>query len=219
MSSLLLAGLSVVMIGDSHMATPNYLIATLQDSFLAQGAKVHSMGVCGTNAADWLKVTPGTCGGAERIGTPTAKVQPGMGATVPIKQLISAEKANLVVIVMGDTMASYTKPTLAKSWVWQQVTTLTKEISATGAKCVWVGPNWGQEGGKYGKTYARVKQMSSLLAANVAPCSYIDSLTFSTPGQWATVDGQHLTGTGYKLWSDAISKAMVNTEALKQAKK
>lgn len=218
MSSLFLAGLSVVMIGDSHMATPNYLISSLHDSFIQQGAQVHSVGVCGTNAADWLKVTPGTCGGNARKGKAPAVIQPGMGATVPIKQLLTAEKADLVVIVMGDTMASYTKPSLAKTWVWQQVTTLTKEITSTGAKCVWIGPTWGHEGGKYGKTYARVKQMSSLLASNVAPCSYIDSLTFSTPGQWATTDGQHHTGKGYDLWSAAIIKALESTAAVKAAK-
>ncbi|MNT91929.1 hypothetical protein D3C72_2331090 [compost metagenome] len=60
---------------------------------------------------------------------------------------------------------------------------------------------------------------SKFLAANVAPCSYIDSLQFSKPGQWATVDGQHLTAPGYKAWSQDISKALLEAPAVKEAKK
>ena len=60
---------------------------------------------------------------------------------------------------------------------------------------------------------------SKFLAANVAPCSYIDSLAFSKPGQWATIDGQHMTATGYRTWSNEINKALLQTAVIKDAKK
>jgi hypothetical protein len=211
--------MTILMIGDSHLATPDYLTSTLHDDLVRQGANVHTLGVCGSNAGDWLKVTPGTCGGAERRGKEKAVVLGGKAATQPISEMLATDKPDLVLIVMGDTMASYTKPAFPKAWLWQQTTAFTKAIAATGTQCVWVGPNWGTEGGKYGKTFARVEMMSKFLAANVAPCSYIDSLKFSKPGQWATVDGQHLTTQGYKSWSEDISKAVLEAPAVKDARK
>lgn len=204
-----LAGMTVLIIGDSHLATPEYLIGSLHDSLVQQGAKVHTLGVCGANAGDWLKVTPGTCGGAERRDREKAVVLGSKAATRPIRDLLAADKPDLVLVVMGDTMAGYTKPAFPKAWAWQQTTSLTKEIAAAKAQCVWVGPTWGSEGGKYGKTYTRVEQVSKFLSSNVSPCRYIDSLAFSKPGQWATVDGQHLTGPGYKTWSDSITKVLL----------
>lgn len=204
----LLAGLSILIIGDSHLATPFYLIGSLHDNLLKQGAQVHTIGVCGSVPTDWLTVTPGTCGGAERVGNGKAITTGAAAKTTPITQLIASEKPDLVLIVLGDTMAGYTKPAFPKTWAWQQTTALAKAIGATGTKCAWVGPAWGTEGGKFGKTFARVELTSKFLAANVAPCTYIDSLKFSKPGQWATDDGQHFTGPGYKLWADAIAKAI-----------
>ncbi|CAM3312668.1 SGNH/GDSL hydrolase family protein [Pseudomonas floridensis] len=215
----IIAGMTILIIGDSHLATPDYLIHTLHDNLVQQGAKVHSLGICGANAGDWLKATPGTCGGAERRDAQKTEVLGSKASTLPIGELLASDKPDLVLIVMGDTMASYTKPAFPKAWLWQQTTALTKEIAASGTRCAWVGPNWGTEGGKYGKTFARVELTSKFLAANVAPCSYIDSLQFSKPGQWATVDGQHLTGPGYKTWSDSISKALLETPAVKDAHK
>jgi len=122
--------------------------------------------------------------------------------------LIAKNKPDVVVLVIGDTMASYDKPAFPKAWAWQSVTNLTKAISATGTKCVWVGPAWGKEGGMYKKNDARTQLMSKFLAANVAPCSYIDSLSLSKPGQWVTTDGQHFTVAGYKAWGGAIAEAM-----------
>lgn len=209
MAASLLAGLSILIIGDSHLATPDYLIGSLHDELLKKGAKVHTLGVCGAQAGDWLKVSPGgSCGGAERRGSEKAVVLRGQASTKPIGELIASEKPDLVLVVLGDTMAAYDKPALQRAWVWQQTTKLVQAISATGTQCAWVGPNWGSEGGKYGKTYARVEQVSTLLASNVAPCSYIDSLKFSQKGQWATVDGQHLTAAGYRQWGQAISSAL-----------
>lgn len=111
-------------------------------------AQVHTIGVCGSNAGDWLKVTPGD---SERTGSGKVVVLRGKAATVPIKQLLAADKADLILIVLGDTMGAYDKPAFPKSWIWQQATKLTKEIASTGTQCVWGGPNWGTEGGKFGK--------------------------------------------------------------------
>lgn len=209
MAASLLAGVSILIIGDSHLATPDYLIGSLHDELLKKGAQVHTLGVCGAQAGDWLKVSPGgSCGGAERRGSEKAVVLRGAASTKPIGELIASEKPDLVLVVLGDTMAAYDKPALQRAWVWQQTTKLVQAISATGTQCAWVGPNWGSEGGKYGKTYARVEQVSNLLASNVAPCSYIDSLKLSKKGQWATVDGQHLTAAGYRQWGQAISNAL-----------
>ncbi len=55
--------------------------------------------------------------------------------------------------------------------------------------------------------------MSQFLAANVAPCTYIDSLTFSKPGQWITTDGQHFTVAGYQSWGNAIGDAVAKLPA------
>ena len=209
MASSLLAGLSILIIGDSHMATPNYLIGGLHDDLTRKGANVHSIGICGANAGDWLKATPGgACGAAERRGKEPAVVLRGKTTTTPIQQLIAKDKPDLVLIVIGDTMAGYDKPSFPKAWIWQQTSGLTKAIAATGTQCAWIGPNWGTEGGKYGKTYAKVKQMSAFLSTNVAPCSYVDSLKFSKPGQWATTDGQHLNAQGYQKWGTSISAAL-----------
>ncbi len=204
----LLAGLTILIIGDSHLATPNYLIGPLHDTLVQRGAKVHTLGVCGSTAGDWLTATPGTCGGAERVGKGKVELRGTAAATVPVTQLIAQDKPDLVLVVMGDTMAGYTATSFPKTWAWQQTTSLVKAISGTGTKCAWVGPAWGSEGGKYGKTYARVELMSKFLAANVSPCQFLDSTTYSKPGQWATVDGQHFTGPGYKQWADAIAKAL-----------
>lgn len=218
-ASSLLAGLTILMIGDSHLATPDYLIKSLHDNLVQQGAQVHSLGVCGSKAGDWTQSVPGECGGAERRNKDKAVVLGNKASTQPISQLVAADKPDLIVIVMGDTMADYTKPAFPKTWIWQQTTSLTKAIKETGTRCVWVGPSWGSEGGKYGKTYARVELTSKFLASNVAPCDYIDSLSFSKQGQWATIDGQHLTSMGYISWSKAITEALLKTPAVQGAKK
>jgi hypothetical protein len=210
-----LAGLSILMIGDSHLSEPGYLIDTLQDQMIAAGAQVHTYSVCGSIPGDWVKSVPGTCGGAERNGKAPLVIDHN-ARTQPVDQLIAANKANLVIIVEGDTIGGYDKDDFPKAWAWQQVTALTQDLAANKTACVWVGPVWGTEGCKYQKSFARVKQLSSFLATNVAPCQYIDSTTFSKPGEWATVDGQHLTTTGYKYWGTDIMKALVKLPVVPQ---
>lgn len=219
MLTSVLAGLSILIIGDSHLTTPHYLIESLHMGLVEQGAKVHTLGVCGTNAGDWLQAVPGTCGAAERVGAEKTKLLGRNGPTRPIGGLLAAEKPDLLVIVMGDAMAGYDKPAFPKAWAWQQIGGLTKAIGKTGTACVWVGPAWGTEGGKYKKTFARVEQMSAFLASNVAPCDYIDSLKFSKPGEWATTDGQHFTASGYQAWGKAITKAIAAAPTVKALEK
>ena len=213
-----LAGLSILIIGDSHLSNGGYLIDTLQDPLVQAGARVHTIGVCGSVAGDWTTVKQSDCGGAERVDKGTINFVGSAAATKPVKQLIAAEKPDLVVIVQGDTMGGYKQPTYPRAWAYQQVTALTRDVASTGTACVWVGPAWGSEGGKYGKTFDRVKQTSEFLAANVAPCAYVDSLSFSKPGAWRTVDGQHFTDNGYKQWGSAIANAISESPVVPKKK-
>lgn len=219
MITSVLAGLSILIIGDSHLTAPGYLISTLHDGLTRQGAIVHSIGVCGSNPGSWIKASPGDCGEGERKGEEKPVFKASGATTRPIQDLINKEKPNLVVIVMGDTMAGYGKGGFMKTWAWQNTTQLTKAISATQTACVWVGPAWGTEGGKYQKDFTRVKQVSSFLSSNVKPCDYVNSLELSKPGQWATVDGQHFTAAGYEQWGKALTQAIVAAPVVQNLKK
>jgi hypothetical protein len=210
----MLLGAAVLMIGDSHLSKPDYLIGPLHDELTRQGAVVHSLSACGVVADDWLRSVKALCG-AERIGKSAVMLSGSNASTRPVKSLMTTDKTQLVIVVMGDTMAGY-KAEFPRAWAWQQVTSLSKEIASTGTPCIWVGPAWGSEGGQYGKTYARAKVMSDFLAANVAPCRYIDSLQLSKPGAWVSNDGQHFNANGYLAWSQGIARAMADLPALKK---
>jgi hypothetical protein len=207
-TSSALLGLTLLVIGDSHLASPKYLIGTLHDQLLERGAHVVSVGVCGVHAADWVKETPGDCGRADRRDQSPVQRQDTDAKTTPIAELITKEHPDAVVVVMGDTIGSYKNPEFPASWAHNQVTTLTRAISETGVACYWVGPGWGTEGGRFGKTYERVKVLNAFLAENVAPCTYIDSTRFAQPGEWKTVDGQHYLSAGYRAWGQAIAEAI-----------
>jgi hypothetical protein len=105
-------------------------------------------------------------------------------------------------------MAGYGQKDFPQAWIYQQVRALTGRIAAQNVPCVWVGPPWGSEGSSYHKTFDRVKQMSEFLSTAVAPCKFIDSTQFSKPGEWPTIDGQHLTSSGYKAWGADIAQAL-----------
>lgn len=137
----------------------------------------------------------------------------------PFRKLIKTYKPILVVVVNGDTMASYSSPELPKAWIGQQVTRLTKGVKDTGVACAWVGPAWGTEGGKFNKTFARAKEMSGYLSEIVAPCVYIDSLTLSKQGEWNSTDGQHFDVAGYKAWGSGIGNAITSSAVMQQLKK
>lgn len=207
MSASALAGLSLLVLGESHMSLANYLTEPLNAALVAKGANVYSIGACGASAADWLVTKKVDCG-SEQKNAGKLVIKGREATTTPIKDLIATHKPDVVVLVIGDTMASYDKPAFPKAWAWQSVTGLTKAIAETGTKCVWVGPAWGKVGGMYKKNDQRTQLMSQFLASNVAPCTYIDSLQMSKPGQWVTTDGQHFTVAGYKSWGNAIAEAM-----------
>jgi hypothetical protein len=216
----LLAGLAILVIGDSHMVTNDYLITTLHDDLLQQGATVSSYGMCGTNAGDWVYKTTVSCGEAERHGAKAAVINrtpraPGW----TVDQLINENHPNLVVIEMGDTMAGYGQQDFPRAWIYEQVRTLTQRIAGHNLPCVWVGPPWGNEGSSYHKTFDRVKTMSEFLAQSVSPCLYIDSTQFSKPGEWPTIDGQHLTASGYRIWGKDITDALDRLVSAGQIKK
>jgi hypothetical protein len=214
--NLLLAGLTVLVIGDSHLATPGYLITTLHDALASHGAVVHSYGACGVAAGDWTRARISPCGGAVREPGGPVKVLSGPAAkTIPYAELHKRHRPALVVVVMGDTMAAYDQPALSRTWIWHQVSSLTRSIKESATACVWVGPPWGSEGGKFGKTYARAAEMSGYLAEIVAPCTYVDSQKLSRQGEWGTIDGQHFTAAGYRAWGNAIGAAIATPEVLK----
>lgn len=205
----MLSGISILIIGSSHLATPGSLITSLHDSLQAQGAKVHSLGVCGITPVAWLSETHGECGGAERVGKGPLKLSVNRAAkTVALTSLLETGRPQLVLVVMGDTLAGYSESYFPKQWASTEVRRLTSALANSGVRCMWVGPAWGKDGGILDKTDARVKQVSDFLAVNVQPCSYINSLQMARPGEWRTLDGQHFNEAGYKAWGIGITRAV-----------
>jgi hypothetical protein len=205
----LLAGLAVLIIGDSHMVTRDYLITTLHDDLLAQGATVDTYGMCGANAGDWVYPATVSCGKAERHGKDAPEINRTSGTpTYQVDALVAKTHPSLIVIEMGDTMAGYGQHDFPQAWIYQQVHALTSRIATQNVPCVWVGPPWGSEGTSFHKTFARVKEMSEFLSTAVAPCRFIDSTQFSKEGEWPTIDGQHLTPAGYKAWGADIAASL-----------
>lgn len=210
MASPILAGLIVLMIGDSHFTYQGALVTTLQDLLVTQGAKVTTYGACGAPASVWANSGIATCGFAERVQFGPIKINHDPAAPVPAATtLINSVHPNLIVVSLGDTMAHYPDPTFPTSLVSADIATLTTRLRAANIPCIWVGPGWGTEGGPYFKTFARSKQMSQLLAQSVAPCQYVDSQSLSEPGAWPTSDGMHYTGQGYQKWAFAIDAAIL----------
>src|SRR5580698_10639054 len=117
----LLAGLTILVIGDSHMVTRDYLITTLHDDLMAQGATVDTYGMCGANAGDWVYPATVSCGKAERHGKEGPEIDRASGTpTYQIGQLLAKAHPNLVVIEMGDTMAGYGQQNFPQGWIYQQ---------------------------------------------------------------------------------------------------
>ena len=216
MASPILAGLTILMLGDSHFATQGYLVTTLQDALIQQGAKVVTEAACGAPAGVWASAGQAPCGSAERVQLGPIKKDNSPQAHVPsLERLISTYHPNLVIIGSGDTMAGYAQPALPAQWISEQIKEVLAPIQAGNLPCVWIGPGWGTEGGPYFKNYARVRQINAYLASNVAPCRYIDSTKFAQPGEWSTFDGQHYTLPAYQKWGLAIDQQIV---ALAQSK-
>jgi len=203
-----LAGLVILVIGDSHMSNPDYLVTTLHNTLTAEGAVVNTYGQCATNAADWIYKVTAPCR-AERHGTTGATYGRTVAPTWVLSDLIAQNHPNVVMIELADTMAGYDKPDLPKPWIYDQVRQMVGRITSQHISCVWIGPTWGGPDSGYHKTVTRVKEMSDFLSQIVAPCGYVDSTKFARPGEWPTVDGQHLTIAGYRKWGADIAEAVV----------
>jgi hypothetical protein len=208
---LALAGLVVLVIGDSHLSSKDFLLTSLHEGLLAQGATVHTYGVCGSNAHDWIVQSTLPCGRAERHNSEEPQIDHSDKVKVwSLADLIKKHHPDLLVVELGDNMAGYgVLPDLPRDWIAGQVQALLKPVAAHRLPCIWVGPPWGSEGGASNKTFARVKELSSFLAGTVSPCRYLDSLAFSKPGEWPTYDGEHLTPDSYRVWGADITQATV----------
>jgi lysophospholipase L1-like esterase len=203
---MFLAGLTVLVIGASHLAKPTYLIKTLHDELTERGAQVHSIGVCGVMPSEWLKKTTSRCGGAERNEGETLVLSMASAAqTVPFDLLLVARKPDLVVIVMGDNLANYKASSFSRTDVKKELLSLTTLLASKSIRCVWVGPAWGEDNKLAGKTFKRTKDISAFLESQVKPCDYVNSLEMSKPGEWKTTDGQHYFAEGYQAWGAAIA--------------
>ena len=158
----LLAGLVVLVIGDSHMVTSDYLITTLHDDLIEQGATVNSYGMCGDQRRRLGLPDHGVVrqGRTPRQGGPMIDRKPRVRRPGRSTTLIAKHHPNLVVIEMGDTMAGYGQADFPRAWIYQQVHALTRRHRGAQHACVWVGPPWGNEGSSYHKTFDRVKEMS-----------------------------------------------------------
>lgn len=213
-----LAGLVILVLGDSHMAGPSYLIASLHDALQAQGATVHTYGMCGASPNAWLYKTTVSCGMAERhADTPTRFESGKQQYTWQINDLLNQLHPGLVIVEAADAIGGYGAPELSKGWIYDQVHALAMKINSGGAACVWVGPVYGDENSPYHKADERVRGLSQFLSQSVAPCAYVDSLKFvSGPREWPTTDGQHLTASGYRAWGARIANAVVALKAQNQ---
>ncbi len=210
MASLALAGLTILMLGDSHFATQGYLVTTLQDRLIRQGAHVTTYAACGEPTGIWVSGGAASCGAAMRVQSGPVQADHGKTAHVPsFDQIIAAVHPNLVIIGAGDTMAGYGQAQFPADWVTRQVHGLTARIQAANLSCIWIGPGWGTEGGPFFKTYAKAQAMDQFLSTHVAPCGFIDSTTLSKPGEWTTFDGQHYTAAGYEKWGAALDAQIV----------
>ena len=214
-----LAGVTFLIIGASQFAHDGYLISTLHRDLMERGASVVTYGACATFPHSWITPEPVKCGSAIHIGAGLVEeVPPPEAMSFRVTDLIHQYHPQVVLIGIADTMADYRKADLPTAWIRQEVGELARTISAEHVSCIWLGTSWGSEGGKFQKTYSRVRALSDVLAASVAPCEYIDSLMFSTPGEWPTIDGQHHTNVGYELWGKALAGAIEESATIKSLK-
>lgn len=202
----LLAGLTMLILGDSHFASQGYLITTLQDALIRDGARVSSFAACGAPASIWVYSCVASCGTAQRIQSgPIQKRAGSQARTTPVTELVQSQHPNIIVVAMADTMGGYVLRQMPRDTIMEEVTALTDQIRQLNIPCIWVGPSWGSEGGPFLKTFARVRELSDYLATIVAPCTYIPSTELERPGAWPTFDGQHFTLPGYQSYGTALA--------------
>jgi hypothetical protein len=201
-----LAGLIILAVGDSHMV---YMASPLHEALAQEGAVVNAYGMCGAMPGDWLTRTTTQCS-AERHDTGPAIQKNQSTPSWLLTDLIAKDHPNLVVIELGDNMAGYgTLQTLPRDFIADQVNQFLAPIKARNLPCLWIGPPWGNDTQAYHKTTTRLKELSQFLSQVVAPCAYIDTSSFAQPGEWPTLDGEHLTQPAYHKWSLDIAGAIV----------
>lgn len=201
-----LAGLAILVIGDSHMV---YMGSPLHEALEQQGATVNTYGMCGAMATDWLTMSTTQCS-AERHANGPAILKTNTTKGWLLSDLIAKNNPNLIVVELGDNMAGYgTLPQLPRNLIADQVRQFLAPIKAKNLPCIWIGPPWGAESTLYHKTDTRLEELSQYLSQTVAPCTYIDTTAFARPGQWGTLDGEHLTQSAYHQWSEDITGAIV----------
>ncbi len=205
-----LMGLTLLILGDSHFGAQGYLVTTLQDELIRQGAQVTTYSACGSPPSIWLTARVASCGTAQRVQSGPIRQQTGANArSTPLNQLVATVKPNMIMVAMADTIGGYTQPQMPRDEILEQVTSLTDRIRSMNIPCLWVGPSWGTEGGPYMKTFPRVQELSQYMATIVSPCTYIDSTQLSRAGQWPTFDGQHYTVDGYRAYGTALAQYMM----------
>jgi hypothetical protein len=207
-----LLGLKILMLGASHLATPGYFGTVLHNQLADQGAVVHTVAVCGAFPSHWILPDEGNCGSLEKTGNNPAEFRLGKSPkTKSYLELVALDSPNLVILVMGDSVANYVAPSMDKKWAYQEINKLTNVIEQSKIPCLFIGPPWGTEGGNSKKTNNRVREVSEILKNGVKPCKYIDSLKLSRPGEWDTTDGLHLTQKGYKEWATRVMQEIQKT--------
>jgi lysophospholipase L1-like esterase len=204
--SAALAGLAILIIGDSHMV---YMATSLHDALEQEGAIVNTYAMCGTMPADWLTRTTSQCSAERHDKGPVIQKNQASQSWL-LSDLITKDHPNLIVVQLGDNMAGYgTLPELPRSFIADQVNQFLGPIKTRNVPCIWIGPPWGNDTSAYHKTNERTQELSKFLAQSVAPCSYVDPLTMARPGEWPTLDGEHLTQPSYRQWGAAIARAII----------
>ena len=204
-----LAGLAILVIGDSHMV---YMGSPLHEALEQEGAVVNTYGMCGAMPTDWLTRTSTQCS-AERHDKGPAIHKNQASPSWLLTELIAKDHPNLIVVELGDNMAGYgTLPQLPRDVIASQVQQFLAPIKAQHLPCVWIGPPYGNDSFAYHKTDLRLRELSQYLSQTVAPCTYVDTTTFARPGEWPTLDGEHLTPPSYHKWSVDITGALVRLE-------
>jgi hypothetical protein len=213
-----LAGLSLLVLGDSHWASQQNLAGVLQDQLIARGATVNSFAACGAPASIWLSARTASCGATRRLQRDRLEGRIGAPGTVtPIDELVRQYHPNMILVSMGDTMAGYALPAARPDSIREDAAALTDRIRRLGLPCIWVGPSWGTEGGPFLKTFARVQEVNAILAESVAPCAYVDSTKLSRPGEWPTFDGTHHTVEGYRAYATALVEQITQMPEIRAA--
>ncbi|ADO47240.1 hypothetical protein [[Enterobacter] lignolyticus] len=204
----LLAGVTLLILGDSHVTFQDSLLSVLPESYEKLGAKVVTYGVCSSAPNEWLKGPEDDgCGGALRMGTEPVKDPFAAPFPFPdINSLIAKWNPTAVIVVYGDTIGSYGADTLPGEWIDAQIGPLTAAISSK-TSCIWVGPTWGTFNPRYGKTEEKTRRIAAYLSTHTRPCTYIDGTSFMQSSAVKTVDGLHLTPESYKAWGAGIVNA------------